>query len=300
MVILCFSSFGTALPLTRAIVSFRLWICVKYVLRVYNCLPQPTGRVSNGPHSVDPYWDVIIRQVQCSSQLCTYLTWLYFGLFILVVSGRSHGLLLEPWICKKEGQLPLREGSMCLKPIATFVIFCNDPAICWPHVCPSRAVMRRNTNKSPRGFFSARKRKGTPKNRFIPTFSLGSLFKSFLIQNMYLNRYNSSFEDHVLSIQEEANIRLRSFRQKRIRDFINRLTKQHNEWETTFRDLLKKGQEEIPELRNVTFAERPSIKFFDNQQPIEPADQRPTAEVVDPPQEIRPPEPAVTKTSTLR
>lgn len=84
---------------------------------------------------------------------------------------------------------------------------------------------------------------------------------------MDLERYNRSFEEHVISVEEEADARLQAFRQKCVRDFINRLSKQQDEWETTFRELLKKSQEEVPELRNVTFAEKPSVRVIDEHEP---------------------------------
>uniref|UniRef100_A0A6G1SBW7 mRNA export factor GLE1 n=1 Tax=Aceria tosichella TaxID=561515 RepID=A0A6G1SBW7_9ACAR len=84
---------------------------------------------------------------------------------------------------------------------------------------------------------------------------------------MDLERYNRSFEEHVMSIEEEADARLQAFRQSCVRNFINRLTKQQQEWETTFRELLSKSQEDVPELRSVTFADRPSIRIIDDEQP---------------------------------
>lgn len=85
---------------------------------------------------------------------------------------------------------------------------------------------------------------------------------------MDLERYNRLFEEHVVSVEEEAEARLQAFRQRHIHEYINRLTRQQSEWEETFRELLKKSQEaEIAEQRNVSFAEKPSIRIIDGDQP---------------------------------
>lgn len=49
-------------------------------------------------------------------------------------------------------------------------------------------------------------------------------------------------------VEEEADAKLRAFRQQCVRDFINRLNRQQKEWESTFREILAKSQEvsEIP------------------------------------------------------
>lgn len=64
---------------------------------------------------------------------------------------------------------------------------------------------------------------------------------------MELERYNRSFEEHVILIEEEADAKLRSYRQQCVREFINRLNKTQRDWDSTYREILSQSQE-IPEL----------------------------------------------------
>lgn len=108
--------------------------------------------------------------------------------------------------------------------------------------------------------------------------SLLLLTQSEIFLVMELERYNQSFEEHVTHIEEEADARLQAFRQKCLRNFVIKLTRQQDEWETTFREILNKSQEETPELRrlrNVSFNEKPEIKLIENcLQPIEESQQQ--------------------------
>lgn len=61
---------------------------------------------------------------------------------------------------------------------------------------------------------------------------------------MELEDYNKSFEDYLETFDEDVNYKLRSIRQQCYRDFVQRFNDRQKEWDRTFRELLKKSQED--------------------------------------------------------
>lgn len=61
---------------------------------------------------------------------------------------------------------------------------------------------------------------------------------------MELEDYNKSFEDYLETFDEDINYKLRSIRQQCYRDFVERFNNRQKEWDRTFRELLKKSQED--------------------------------------------------------
>lgn len=85
-----------------------------------------------------------------------------------------------------------------------------------------------------------------------------------------LESYNRSFEEHVLGYEEEADAQIQAFRHQCVVNFISKLTRQQQEWDATFKELLSQSREfDLPEFRTVSFAEKPSIKIID-EQPLQP------------------------------
>jgi hypothetical protein len=102
-----------------------------------------------------------------------------------------------------------------------------------------------------------------------------------VFRTMNLEQYNRSFEAHVRCVEEEAEARLQSFRQKCLRNFIDRVSRQQEEWEATFKDLLKKSN---TECRNVTFAESPSIRLIDKHEPtinVKPLNEKTSENIIE-------------------
>lgn len=61
---------------------------------------------------------------------------------------------------------------------------------------------------------------------------------------MEIDDYNKSFEEYVETFDEDINQRLRSIRQQCYRDFVERFNSSQREWDATFRELLRKSQED--------------------------------------------------------
>lgn len=117
----------------------------------------------------------------------------------------------------------------------------------------------------------------------MPTPVLADGHEGSLPNMEELERYNKSFEEHIVSIEEETDARLQSFRRQCVSELINKLTRQQAEWEATFRELLDRSREyDLPEFRSVSFAEKPSIKIIDDQ-PLIPADNKQTTTGEKPP-----------------
>lgn len=59
---------------------------------------------------------------------------------------------------------------------------------------------------------------------------------------MELERYHQSFDEQIESLEEEAESRLRAFRQQCVRNFINNFTKGQLEWDAAYREILCESQ----------------------------------------------------------
>lgn len=106
---------------------------------------------------------------------------------------------------------------------------------------------------------------------------------------MELDRYNRSFEEHALALEEEAEARLRAFRQGCVRDLMVRLTKQQRDWEMTFRDILNKSQEgdqsvlpDTLKFTGINPSELSVIKEIPHLEVEAPAVEKPTATKIEP------------------
>lgn len=94
---------------------------------------------------------------------------------------------------------------------------------------------------------------------------------------MELEKYNQLFDEQVKSLEKDANIKLRAYRQQSVKNFINKIIKHQREWEIEFNDLLSRSQQDIqvrpktPEL--ALYIEPPTEPIKDDTPPHEPIEE---------------------------
>jgi len=78
---------------------------------------------------------------------------------------------------------------------------------------------------------------------------------------MELQRYNQTFEERVETFEEEAENKLRIFRQQCIRNFIDKFNRHQREWDLAFRELLIRSQQDDIQTQSKIFEDTKSLEL---------------------------------------